>query len=115
MEILPKNPPKKYPPKKILPKKIPPKNSSKQNPPKKNLPKKSSPKHPPKKILPKKSSKNIPQKKTKKNPKKFQTLSQKVPNFENIQFPTSHLEAENPFGLVLIFFPVKRCKTHRQK
>ena len=27
-------------------------------------------------------------------------ISQKVPDFENIQFPTSHLEAENPFGLV---------------
>ena len=78
--------------------KILPKNSSKKNSPKKFLPKK---------FLQKKSYKKIPQKKSKKFPKKsrkkpknFQTISQKVPNFENIQFPTSHLEAENPFGLV---------------
>jgi hypothetical protein len=46
-------------------------------------------------------------KKSRKNPKNFQTISQKVPNFENIQFPTSHLEAENPFGLVFIPFECK--------
>ena len=34
----------------------------------------------------------------------MQTISQKEPNFENIQFPTSHLEAENPFGLVDTFY-----------
>jgi hypothetical protein len=66
------------------------------------LPKKSS-----QKILPKKSSKKIqgkskkfPSKIPQKIPKKIKTISQKVPNFENIQFPTSQLEAENPFRLV---------------
>jgi len=43
-------------------------------------------------------------------PKEFPKNSQKIPqknpiefpqNSQNIQFPTSHLEAENPFGLVL--------------
>jgi len=62
---------------------------------------------PPKEFLPKNPPKKIPlkkiqekSKKSRKNPKHFQTISQKVPNFENIQFPTSHLEAENPFGLL---------------
>ena len=40
-----------------------------------------------------KSSQKIPNRSKK-------TISQKVPDVENIQFPTSHLEAENPFGLV---------------
>ena len=40
------------------------------------LPKKSSKKGPPKKFYPKNSSN--------KNPKNFQTISQKIPNFENI-------------------------------
>ena len=35
-------------------------------------------------------------------PKNFLTISQKISNFENFQFPTSHMEAENPFGLVLL-------------
>ena len=43
----------------------------------------------------------IPPKNPEKNPKNFQTISQKGSDFENIQFPTSHLEAEDPFGLVL--------------
>jgi len=50
-----------------------------------------------KKILPKNPPKNPPEKILPKNPKNFQRISQKVPNFENIQFPTSHLEAKNPF------------------
>ena len=57
----------------------------------------------PKKNLSKKFRQKNPQKKSKKNPKNFS----KIPNFENIQFPTSHLEAENPFGLAFpmgIFF-----------
>jgi hypothetical protein len=45
-------------------------------------------------------------------PKEFPKNSQKIPkkfpknsqDFENIQFPTSHLEAENPFGLVYVVF-----------
>ena len=50
-----------------------------------------------------------PKKIIQKNPtKKFPPKSKKIPNnisknsqdFENIQFSTSHLEAENPFGLV---------------
>ena len=54
-----------------------------------------------------------PKKKSKKNPKNFRkkipkkskkAISQKVPNFENIQFPTWHLEAKNPFGLVFLAF-----------
>ena len=91
----------------MLPKKCSQKNPPKKNPPKKILPKKFSQKNPPKKFLSKKflqkefkkNPKNSP-KKSRINPKNFQTISQKVPNFENIQFPTSHLEAENPFGLV---------------
>jgi uncharacterized protein YozE (UPF0346 family) len=38
---------------------------------------------------------------SKENPKKFPKNSQ---DFENIQFPTLHLEAENPFGLVCSYF-----------
>ena len=34
-------------------------------------------------------------------PKNFQ-------DFENIQFPTSHLEAENPFGLFNLY-PIIEC------
>ena len=49
---------------------------------------------PPKEILQKKILQKNPHKKFQKNPKKFSK------NFENIQLPTSHLEAENPFGLV---------------
>ena len=84
-----------------------------ENPPKKssqkNLQKKTLPKNPPKKFLSKNPSKNNKEskknpknspKKSLINPKNFQTISEKVPNFENIQFPTSHLEAKNPFGLV---------------
>ena len=50
----------------------------------------------------KKSSKNIsPKKFLKKNPpKKFPKKF--LNKFENIQFPSSHLEAENPFGLVYL-------------
>ena len=62
---------------------------------KKFLPRKSSQKNSPKKFLQKKSPK-----KSRKNPKNFPTISQKVPSFQNIKFPTSHLEAEDPFGLV---------------
>ena len=52
------------------------------------------PKNPPKKF-PKKSQK-IPNK-IQKIPK---TISEKIPKILKKQFPTSHLEAENPFGLV---------------
>ena len=45
--------------------------------------------------FPKKSPK-IPRK----IPKKIQEFPKNSQDFENIQFPTSHLEAENPFGLV---------------
>ena len=51
----------------------------------------------PKTILPKNSSK-----KNTRKIKKIQTIS-KQPDFENIQFPTPHLEAKNPFGLVLYY------------
>ena len=37
-------------------------------------------------------------KKSKEIPKNFSN----IPNFENIQFPKSHLGAENPFGLVFL-------------
>ena len=38
-----------------------------------------------------------------KNPKYFQKISQKISqDFENIQFPTSHKGAENPFKLISI-------------
>ena len=56
------------------------------------------------KILPKISSqkifpKNISQKFFQ---KKIPTpISKNFKDFENVQFPTSHMEAENPFGLVL--------------
>ena len=44
------------------------------------------------KIFPKKILKKIP---------RISNINLKnSQNFENIQFPTSHLEAENPFGLV---------------
>ena len=77
------------------------KTSSQKNLPKKIL-QKILPKNPPKEILPKRSSQKNPKppKKSKKNPKNSKTIPQTVPDFENIQFPTSHLEAENPFGLV---------------
>ena len=65
---------------------------------------------PPKKCLPKNPSKilqnnfknslKIPPKNPPKNPKNLKQFLKKV-NFENIQLPISHLEAENPFGLVL--------------
>jgi hypothetical protein len=74
-------------------------NLDKSIPPKKILPKYSSKKSSQKKIFQKNFAKKIPPK----NPKNFS----KIPNFENIQFPTSHLEAENPFGLAFpmgIFF-----------
>ena len=58
-----------------------------------------------------KNSQRIPKefpKNSKRIPKEFQKQSQKqsqrIPNFENIQFPTSHLEAENPFGLVFSWY-----------
>ena len=59
-------------------------------------------KNPPKKIL-RINSQKIPQKNPTKIPKKSQKNPNnfsKVPNFENNQFLTSHLEAQNPFGLV---------------
>jgi hypothetical protein len=34
-------------------------------------------------------------------PKKSKKILKNSPDFENIQFPTSHLGAKNPFGLVL--------------
>ena len=79
-------------------------------PPKKFLIRKSSPKISPKNFLPKNSFQKNPPKKfqnnSKKNLKNFQTISQTIPNFWNIQFPTSHLEAENPLGLVFISFKI---------
>ena len=73
--------------KEFLPKKssqkIFPKNPPKKNPPKRILPKKSSQKIPLKKFLQKESKKN-PKNSPKKsliNPKHFQTIFQKVPNF----------------------------------
>ena len=57
--------------------------------------------------IPKEFPKNS-QKITKKNPKKFPKHSQ---DFENIQFPTSHLEAENPFGLVFLSISTKYVLT----
>ena len=78
------------------------KNSSQETPPKKILPKKILPKKS-FQIIPPKKSRKFPKnssKKAQKNPKNFQTVSHNVPNFENIQFPTSHLGAENPFRLV---------------
>ena len=60
--------------------------------------KKSSQKNSPKKFLLKKSSKKIP-KKSKKFPNNFLIFFLRF-YFENIQIPTSHLEAENPFRLV---------------
>ena len=56
---------------------------------------------PPNKFLPKNSSQKIPkriQRKSEKFPKKF---SKNCYDFENIQFPTSQLEAEHPFVLFL--------------
>ena len=63
----------------------------------KNLPKKSS----------QESSKKTLQKILQKNKKESRKKSKKFPkNFsksnENIQFPTSHMEAEDPFGLVQV-------------
>ena len=58
------------------------------------------PKISPKKFLQNKYSKKIPLKNSPQNSKNFPTISQKF-FFEKIQFPTSHLEAENPFGLVI--------------
>ena len=81
-----------------------------KNPPKKILLKESSQKNPAKKFSQKIHPKKIQEKSTKfpkkilKKSQKFQTIAQKVPNFENIQFPTSFLEAENPFGLVWKMF-----------
>ena len=71
--------------------------------------KSSSQENPPKKILqknpPKKSSQKILQKiPPQKIQEKSKNISQKIPNFENIPFPTSHMEAENPFGLVFCLF-----------
>ena len=52
------------------------------------------------KILPKISSQKIFPKKY--LPKIFPPpISKNFKDFENVQFPTSHMEAENPFGLVL--------------
>ena len=78
------------------------KNSSKKNHSKKFLQKNP----PPKKIVRKNPPKKF-QKKSWKNPNNFS----KIPNFENIQFPTSHLEAENPFGL----FFLKNLKDQKSK
>ena len=61
-------------------------------------PKKSSQKNPSKKFLPKNLPGNSP-KMLKKFPNNFSKNSK---DFENIQFPTSHLEAENSFGLVYV-------------
>ena len=56
--------------------------------------------------IPKNFPKNFP-KNPQKIPKNSQRYSKKVPknsqDFENIQFPTSHLEAGNPFGLGFFF------------
>ena len=61
------------------------------------LPKRSPKKIPLKKILPKNPSKNS----YKRNLRKIQKIPPKLPkNTKKNQFPTSHLEAENPFGLV---------------
>jgi hypothetical protein len=67
--------------KEFLPKKYTQKNISNKTPPKTSS----------QKFLLKSSS----QKNSQKNPKNFQTIFKM-----SIQFPTSHLEAENPFGLV---------------
>ena len=84
-KLLPKNPPKKFPPK-IFPKQFLPK-----YPPKKILKNIS-----PKKFLPKNASEKFP-----KLSKKIQKISQQfLKKIENIQFPTSHLEDEIPFVLV---------------
>ena len=79
-------------------KKILPKKSSQKNPPKKILPKNPPKKNPPKKFLQKNPPKNFPMK-SKNFPSNF---SKKSLDFENIQFPTSHLEAENHFRLISI-------------
>ena len=79
------------------------KNSSKKIPPPKNPSKNFLLKNPPQKIYPKKFlQKNwkIP----KKSENSLNNFLKNSQDFENIQFPTSHLEAENPFGLVLFSF-----------
>ena len=71
---------------------------------------------PPKEFLTKKSSQNITSKNSfqkntpHKNPSKNipPKNHQKFYDFENIQFPTSHLEAENPFGLASTHFHFER-------
>ena len=90
-----KNPHNKFLPKKSF-QKIFPKNFLKKHP---SNPLKNSPKNFQK--IPKKLHKNLP-KNQKKNPINF---SKK--DFENIQFPTSHLEPENPFRLV-----IQKIKAH---
>jgi hypothetical protein len=53
-----------------------------------------------KEFLQKRSSQKILQKiPPKKNPRKIQ----KIPNFENIQFPSSHLDAKNPLSLFCLY------------
>ena len=97
---------KKYLPK-SSPQKVLQKKSSQIFSLKKILPKLFSQNEPPKKFLPINSSKNVPPKKSsKKIPKKSKkfpiNFSKNSWDFENIQFPTSQLEAENPFGLVFL-------------
>ena len=67
-------------------------------------PKQSSQKKSSQKISPKK----IPQKNSQRIPKKI-NFSKNFSDFESVQFPSSHLEAENPFGLVLVQTKVGLC------
>jgi hypothetical protein len=68
-----------------------------------------------KEFHPKSPSQNIPptefipkifQRTSPKNSKKFPPKIQK--DFENFQFPTLHLQAKNPFGLVFFLFPCSK-------
>jgi uncharacterized protein YeaO (DUF488 family) len=83
----------RIPPKKILQKNFSKKKFSQNIPPKNFL----------QKIFQNNSKKKFPQKFSKNfkhSPKNSKQLLKK--DFENIQFPISHLEAKNPFGLVFI-------------
>jgi hypothetical protein len=66
-------------------------NSSQRIPPKKSS----------QKILPKISPEKIC---IKNSPKKSKNIPKIFQDFESSQFPSSHLEAENPFGLVFFSF-----------
>ena len=67
-----------------------------------------------------KNSQKIPKEILKNSPKipyKFkdsQRICKNPQDFENIQFPTSHLEAENPFGLVFSSNHMSQAKFHKR-